>query len=79
MSPRGSFAPHASDSGDATPGSEPEPPAVEWDEDIPAERPSAPGGGESEVPDQPLGPPDDLDADDAPSPGLPEAEPPSSG
>lgn len=33
----------------------------------------------TEVADQPLGVPDDLDADDAPSPGLPEAEPPNSG
>ena len=32
-----------------------------------------------EVPDQPLGVPDDLDPEDAPSPGLPEAEPPNSG
>ena len=31
---------------------------------------------ETEVPDQPLGVPDDLDPDDAPLPGLPEAEPP---
>lgn len=36
-------------------------------------------GGESEVDDdQPLGAPADLDPEDAPSPGLPEAEPPAS-
>ena len=33
----------------------------------------------TEVPDQPLGAPEDLDPEDAPLPGLPEAEPPSSG
>ena len=33
----------------------------------------------TEVHDQPLGVPDDLDPDDAPSPGLPESEPPNSG
>ena len=49
------------------------------DPDIPDEPPEHPGGGESEVDDQPLGAPADLDADEAPSPGLPEAEPPSSG
>jgi hypothetical protein len=32
-----------------------------------------------ELPDQPLGPPADLSEEDAPLPGLPEAEPPSSG
>ena len=30
-----------------------------------------------EVDDQPLGPPADLDEDDAPLPGLPESEPPA--
>lgn len=46
------------------------------------QRPSAAGTGaedETEVPDQPLGVPDDLDPEDAPLPGLPEAEPPNSG
>ena len=51
---------------------------VTWEEDIPEERPPA-EGGTTEVDDQPLGAPDDLDAEDAPSPGLPEKEPPSSG
>ncbi|MEJ7891504.1 MAG: hypothetical protein WKF94_02555 [Solirubrobacteraceae bacterium] len=46
--------------------------------EIPAERPPA-GGGGTEVDDQPLGAPDDLDPEDAPLPGIPEAEPPSSG
>lgn len=36
-------------------------------------------GGGSEVPDQPLGVPADLDPEDAPLPGIPEAEPPNSG
>ena len=35
-----------------------------------------PGGGAPEIDDQPLGPPDDLDTDEAPLPGLPENEPP---
>ena len=48
------------------------------DPEIPAERPG-PGGGESEVDDQPLGAPAELDPEEAPSPGIPEAEPPSSG
>jgi hypothetical protein len=55
-----------------------DPPKVEWDEDIPSE-PPPPGGGESETDDQPLGTPAGADPDDAPSPGLPEAEPPNSG
>jgi len=54
-------------------------PDVQWDEDIPPERPTEPGGGESEVDDQPLGTPAELDPDDAPAPGLPETEPPSGG
>jgi hypothetical protein len=33
----------------------------------------------TEVDDQPLGTPADLDPEDAPLPGIPEAEPPSSG
>ena len=33
----------------------------------------------TEVDDQPLGVPDELEPEDAPSPGIPEAEPPSSG
>lgn len=48
------------------------------DPDIPAAPPPA-GGGDPEVPDQPLGPPADLDPDEAPLPGLPENEPPASG
>lgn len=51
---------------------------VTWEEDIPEERPPAEGGA-TEVDDQPLGAPDDLDPDDAPLPGIPEKEPPSSG
>ncbi len=53
-------------------------PKVEWDEDIPDTPPPA-GGGESEADDQPLGVQQDADPDDAPSPGLPESEPPNSG
>jgi hypothetical protein len=45
------------------------------DPDIPAS-PPPPAGGEPEIHDQPLGVPDDLDADDAPLPGFPESEPP---
>jgi hypothetical protein len=44
------------------------------------EIPDAPpdeGGEEPEVRDQPLGVPDDMDPEDAPLPGLPEAEPPA--
>ena len=55
-----------------------DPPKVEWDEDIP-DSPPPPGGGESEVDDQPMGTDLDADPDDAPSPGLPEKEPPASG
>jgi hypothetical protein len=36
-------------------------------------------GGEAEVDDQPLGVPEELDEDEAPLPGVPENEPPSSG
>ena len=36
-------------------------------------------GGEAEVHDQPLGVPEDLEPEDAPLPGMPEKEPPSSG
>jgi hypothetical protein len=45
--------------------------------DIPAD-PPAPEDGAPEVHDQPLGPPAELDEDDAPLPGLPESEPPAS-
>ena len=43
--------------------------------DIPDE-PPAPDAVEPEVDDQPLGPPSELDEDEAPLPGLPENEPP---
>ena len=46
------------------------------DPDIPAEPPPA-EDGEPETDDQPLGPPAELDPDDAPLPGLPEKEPPA--
>ena len=45
------------------------------DPDIPDTTPP-PGDGTPEIDDQPLGPPADLDEDDAPLPGLPENEPP---
>jgi hypothetical protein len=45
--------------------------------EIPAEPPD-PGALEPEADDQPLGPPADLDEDEAPLPGLPESEPPAS-
>jgi hypothetical protein len=44
--------------------------------DVPAEQPD-PDAVEPEVDDQPLGPPADLDEDEAPLPGLPENEPPA--
>ena len=55
--------------------SERETPITPEDPDIP-DAPPPPGDGEPEVDDQPLGPPADLDADDAPLPGVPENEPP---
>ena len=36
-------------------------------------------GATTEIPDQPLGVPDDMDAEDAPLPGVPEKEPPQDG
>jgi len=45
--------------------------------DIPDDPPPAEDGS-PEIPDQPLGPPAELDQDDAPLPGLPENEPPAS-
>ena len=53
-----------------------ETPITPEDPDIPAEPPD-PDAVEPEVDDQPLGPPADLDEDDAPLPGLPESEPPA--
>jgi hypothetical protein len=54
-----------------------ETPITPDDPEIPDD-PPPPDGGESEVDDQPLGPPADLDPEDAPLPGLPENEPPAS-
>ena len=45
--------------------------------EIPDEPPPS-EDGTPEVADQPLGPPAELDEDDAPLPGLPESEPPAS-
>jgi hypothetical protein len=53
-----------------------ETPITPQEPDVPDEPPPA-EEGEPEVHDQPLGPPADLDEDDAPLPGLPEAEPPA--
>lgn len=53
-----------------------ETPITPDDPDIPDAPPPA-ESGEPEVADQPLGVPDDLDAEDAPLPGLPESEPPA--
>lgn len=50
---------------------------IEWDEQVP-EDPPPPEDPSPEVPDQPLGPPADLDEEDAPLPGIPEKEPPAS-
>ena len=44
--------------------------------DIP-DSPPPPDAADPEVDDQPLGPPDDLPAEDAPLPGVPEREPPA--
>jgi len=52
-----------------------ETPITPEDPEIPTQ-PPAPGAGEPELDDQPLGVPADLDEEDAPSPGLPETEPP---
>ena len=52
-----------------------ETPITPQDPDVPPEPPPA-SGGEPEIDDQPLGPPADLDKNDAPLPGLPESEPP---
>ena len=57
--------------------SERETPITPEDPQIPAESPD-PDAIEPEVDDQPLGPPADLDEDEAPLPGLPESEPPAS-
>jgi membrane AbrB-like protein len=46
------------------------------DPDIPDKPPPA-DDGEPETDDQPLGPPAELDPDEAPLPGLPEREPPA--
>ena len=54
-----------------------ETPITPDDPDIPPEPPE-PDAVDPEVDDQPLGPPDDLDEDGAPLPGLPESEPPAS-
>jgi hypothetical protein len=51
-------------------------PITPEDPDIPDEPPHH-DAVEPEVDDQPLGPPADLDEDDAPLPGLPETEPPA--
>jgi hypothetical protein len=52
-----------------------ETPITPDDPDIPSSPPPA-ESGEPEVDDQPLGPPADMPAEDAPLPGIPEREPP---
>ncbi|HEX2409526.1 MAG TPA: hypothetical protein VHJ39_00025 [Solirubrobacteraceae bacterium] len=52
-----------------------ETPITPEDSDIPDEPPD-PDAVDPEVDDQPLGPPAELDDDEAPLPGLPENEPP---
>jgi hypothetical protein len=54
-----------------------ETPITPEDPDIPDEPPPAEDGS-PEIEDQPLGPPAELDPEDAPLPGLPESEPPAS-
>jgi hypothetical protein len=53
-----------------------ETPITPDDPEIPGEPPDT-DAIEPEVDDQPLGPPADLDEDEAPLPGLPEREPPA--
>jgi hypothetical protein len=55
--------------------SERETPITPEDPDIPS-APPPPGDGSPEIDDQPLGPPAELDPEEAPLPGLPESEPP---
>ena len=52
-----------------------ETPITPDDPDIPEEPPPAEDGS-PEIDDQPLGPPDDMDTEEAPLPGIPENEPP---
>ena len=47
------------------------------DPEIPEDPPPAEDGSPEVDDDQPLGPPADMDSDDAPLPGLPEKEPPA--
>jgi hypothetical protein len=54
-----------------------ETPITPEDPDIPGAPPAA-DDGDPEIHDQPLGVPSELDPEDAPLPGLPESEPPSS-
>ena len=54
-----------------------ETPITPDDPEIPDE-PPPPDDGTPEIDDQPMGPPAELDPEDAPSPGLPESEPPAS-
>jgi hypothetical protein len=52
-----------------------ETPITPDDPDIPDEPPPAEDGA-PETDDQPLGPPAEMDPEDAPLPGIPEREPP---
>ena len=52
-----------------------ETPITPEDPEIPADPPPAEDGS-PEADDQPLGPPADMDKDEAPLPGLPQNEPP---
>ena len=52
-----------------------ETPITPQDPEIPDDRPPA-EAGDPEADDQPLGPPAELDPEDAPLPGIPENEPP---
>ena len=55
-----------------------ETPITPEEPEISAQPPSGPEGPAPEGDDQPLGPPAELDPEDAPLPGVPEAEPPAS-
>ena len=55
-----------------------ETPITPQEPEIPDTAPPA-TDGEPELDDQPLGPPAELDPEDAPLPGLPESEPPADG
>ncbi len=63
---------------DITPDDPDIPPASPGGSSPASPRPPGPDDSTPEVEDQPLGPPADMPAEDAPLPGIPENEPPAS-